>query len=696
MGTPGRPLHALHALADLGVCIAIDDFGTGYSNLAYLQQAAGARAEAGRLVRHRRDRPRRRPPGGRLPRTGRRGPPGVVGLVIRLAHTLGLTVTAESVETRAQFAHLQQLGCDPGQGWFFAARCRRRGSELLLTPWAVRREPRPAAHAVACPGGGVQRGDPAAPAGPGRAGGAARAHGRPVLGPQGRRRLVAAQGRARPRRRPADRGGARVHRGAGLRRRRPARRFRWAPSASRAASGSPSSPSPATSTPPRSSATRSPSSGRAVRGGCRSSPRSTAPPGSGSTRPGAPPSAARCRSWIGSTPCWPPRTRVDRAGRGVRENVTPTDPRTAAPASPARVPCSVSTLRPRTPAAHPSVWRGLLHGAAAGAAGSTALNAVTYLDMVVRGRPAEPTRRSRSSAAWPARPGSTSGEPPRAAEPVRGPGTAGRDRDGRRGRRARRGAAQRRRAAAHGRRRTAAGCRGDARLGRPPRRARGQRPPSLVGGRLVSDAVPHLVYGVTTHATLAAASAADEERVAPARAPLPILLRAAALGAASGSRSTAGVTAVALASRRGDPGRVASGLGSTAGTAVSGVLALGELVSDKLPATPSRLAPPALGGRVLLGGTAAAAEARRDGTRPGAARARRGRGRGRRRRARQPAARGGGAAVRVGQAGRVPRRRARGPPGLAGSAPAVGLISGNEAAGAGRLAARRRPPAAFF
>ena len=69
-------------------------------------------------------------------------------------------------------------------------------------------------------------------------------------------------------------------------------------------------------------------------------------------------------------------------------NVTPTDPRTAAPSSPARVPAPVSTLRPRTPARHPSVWRGLLHGAAAGAAGSTALNAVTYLDMVVRGRPA--------------------------------------------------------------------------------------------------------------------------------------------------------------------------------------------------------------------------------------------------------------------------------------------------------------------
>ena len=38
MGTPDGSLAALHALADLGVCIAIDDFGTGYSNFAYLRR----------------------------------------------------------------------------------------------------------------------------------------------------------------------------------------------------------------------------------------------------------------------------------------------------------------------------------------------------------------------------------------------------------------------------------------------------------------------------------------------------------------------------------------------------------------------------------------------------------------------------------------------------------------------------------
>jgi uncharacterized membrane protein len=132
----------------------------------------------------------------------------------------------------------------------------------------------------------------------------------------------------------------------------------------------------------------------------------------------------------------------------------------------------------------------------------------------------------------------------------------------------------------------------------------------------VGDVLPHLAYGVATHATLRAAAAAEEERVPVAPARPSALLRAVALGAASGSRSTAGVTAVALASARGDRGVLASGLGSTAGTVTAGVLAAGELVADKLPTTPSRLAPPSLGGRLLLGGTSAAAVARRDGHDP--------------------------------------------------------------------------------
>jgi uncharacterized membrane protein len=293
--------------------------------------------------------------------------------------------------------------------------------------------------------------------------------------------------------------------------------------------------------------------------------------------------------------------------------VTTRDPN---PVSPARVPAPVSTLSPRTPARRPSAWRGLLRGAAAGAAGTTALNTVTYLDMTLRGRPASDA---------PERVVGRLADEAGVAVP---------------GNRAQR----RNRLAALGPLSGIVTGVGVGALAGVLRSA-GVRLPTAVGGPLlgvaamlasdapiaalgvsdprtwstvdwVGDVVPHLAYGLATHATLRAAAAAEEERVPVAPAPPSALLRAVALGAASGSRSTAGVTAVALTSTRGDRGVLASGLGSTAGTVTSGVLAAGELVADKLPTTPSRLAPPSLGGRLLFGGTSAAAVAGRDGHDP--------------------------------------------------------------------------------
>jgi len=111
MGTTADSLAVLRDLADIGVRIAIDDFGTGYSNLAYLRRLpVHALKLAGPFIT--------------------RGITGkdetddvdleIVATVVRLAHILGLTITAESIETPAQLTRLRRLGCDTGQGWLFA------------------------------------------------------------------------------------------------------------------------------------------------------------------------------------------------------------------------------------------------------------------------------------------------------------------------------------------------------------------------------------------------------------------------------------------------------------------------------------------------------------------------------------------------------------------------------------------------
>ncbi|MEU1304738.1 putative bifunctional diguanylate cyclase/phosphodiesterase [Streptomyces shenzhenensis] len=127
MGSAGRPLEALQALSDMGVRIAIDDFGTGYSNLAYLSRLPVSVLKLdGSFVR-----------GFQYDEPGDRPNPAdevVVEAMIQLAHRLGLTVTAECVETSAQATRLRHIGCDTGQGWLYSRPVSPdRISELLAT-----------------------------------------------------------------------------------------------------------------------------------------------------------------------------------------------------------------------------------------------------------------------------------------------------------------------------------------------------------------------------------------------------------------------------------------------------------------------------------------------------------------------------------------------------------------------------------
>lgn len=271
-----------------------------------------------------------------------------------------------------------------------------------------------------------------------------------------------------------------------------------------------------------------------------------------------------------------------------------------------------------------SLLTGLLRGTAAGAAGTTALNVATYTDMAVRARPA-----SDSPAA------SVSALADRAGVTIPGRGS---ERDNRlEGLGGLSGAV------------TGIGVGGLAGL----LRSAGVRLPGVIGGPLlgaaamaasdlpmarlrltdprrwgtadwIADAIPHLLYGMSAHATLTATFRADErERVIRAAGALGsattgTVVRAAALGAATGGRSTAGLTAVAWRARRDDPG-LGGRLADTRARAVLSLAVLGEGVADKSPAVPPRDSAQVLAPRVVLAGTTAQAVARRDKREGGAA-----------------------------------------------------------------------------
>ncbi|WP_234327191.1 putative bifunctional diguanylate cyclase/phosphodiesterase [Streptomyces sp. NRRL WC-3742] len=140
LGPGGRPSQALQALADMGVRIAIDDFGTGYSNLAYLSRLPVHVLKLdGTFIKGFRD-----PSPAPLPDPPRHGArrsdadEQIVGAMVQLAHTLGLTVTAEGIESAAQAERLRLTGCDTAQGWYFA----RPGEAERVA--AILREARPA------------------------------------------------------------------------------------------------------------------------------------------------------------------------------------------------------------------------------------------------------------------------------------------------------------------------------------------------------------------------------------------------------------------------------------------------------------------------------------------------------------------------------------------------------------------------
>jgi diguanylate cyclase (GGDEF)-like protein/PAS domain S-box-containing protein len=99
-------LATLHALRALGVRISMDDFGTGYSSLSYLRSFPFDKIKIDQsFVRD---------------LGSNREAQAIVRSIISLGMGLGVTITAEGVETEAELSCLRTEGCHEGQGFLFS------------------------------------------------------------------------------------------------------------------------------------------------------------------------------------------------------------------------------------------------------------------------------------------------------------------------------------------------------------------------------------------------------------------------------------------------------------------------------------------------------------------------------------------------------------------------------------------------
>ena len=112
---------AMHMLHDMGVSFSVDDFGTGYSSLAYLKRFPIDILKIDQsFVRDLATDP---------------NDAAIVNTIIVMAHTLGMRVVAEGVETYEQLAFLRDQGCDGSQGYYCSKPLTADDFTELLADW---------------------------------------------------------------------------------------------------------------------------------------------------------------------------------------------------------------------------------------------------------------------------------------------------------------------------------------------------------------------------------------------------------------------------------------------------------------------------------------------------------------------------------------------------------------------------------
>jgi EAL domain-containing protein (putative c-di-GMP-specific phosphodiesterase class I) len=99
-------LSILHSIRSLGVRISMDDFGTGYSSLSYLRMFPFDKIKIdGSFVR-----------GIGFGTESQ----AIIRAIMGLGSSLGMTITAEGIETESEQAFLRAVGCDEGQGFLYS------------------------------------------------------------------------------------------------------------------------------------------------------------------------------------------------------------------------------------------------------------------------------------------------------------------------------------------------------------------------------------------------------------------------------------------------------------------------------------------------------------------------------------------------------------------------------------------------